>query len=195
MSPAANKFPSEIGNNQVTWKWGGGGNCLLKYHSNVKFRIQQSFSDVRVRSDSVFVLSRGRLFSWGGPPYPSLALSTRATPLPINVWRKKTESELHESLETWPAWLADKHTRLCSTPVACFNPPAGGGAGWAGLGRAGQGVNSGKEWGRLLVLCVHKHSRAAGRKGKKMCRTRLQAVWSFCNPTLAWHVNASPEPD
>ena len=89
-------FPLKLATTRSLGYGGGGGNCLLKYHSNVKFRIQQSFSDVRVRSDSVFVLSRGRLFGWGRPPYPP-----RVTPLPINVW-KKTESELHESesLET-----------------------------------------------------------------------------------------------
>ena len=188
MSPAANKFPSEIGNNQVTWIWGGGGNCLLKYHSNVKFRIQQSFSDVRVRSDSVFVLSRGRLFSWGGPPYPSLALSTRATPLPINVWKKnwiRTARKLDQL-----GWQTHTHN------PCCLFQPSSWWRSWLSRARQGRaGVNSGNEWGMLLVLCVHKHSRAAGRKGKKMCRTRLQAVWTFCNPTLAWNVNASPEPD
>ena len=93
--------------------YGGGGNCLLKYHSNVKFRIQQSFSDVRVRSDSVFVLSRGRLFSWGGrlihplpyPPVPHHFLSTSGKKLNQNctkVWKPDQlgwQTNTHDSVQ------------------------------------------------------------------------------------------------
>ena len=134
-----------------------------------------------------FLVGGGRLIHpLPYPPVPHHFLSTSGKKNWIRIARKFG----------YLTSLVGRQTHTTLFNPCCLFQPSSWWRSWLSRARQGRaGVNSGKEWGRLLVLCVHKHSRAAGRKGKKMCRTRLQAVWSFCNPTLAWNVNASPEPD
>ena len=73
-SPAANKFPSEIGNNQVTWNWRGSNRKVGSKMGEKKNDFWVIVKRCNVRSDWVFVRQGGLFRSWRRlihrPPYP-----------------------------------------------------------------------------------------------------------------------------